>query len=309
MSRSRALSEGFAFHGADVRWIVNPDGMRFLVERAVPRGFIESVDDPFGVGMGPVFSTLSVIKPLFSIVDSYDASPDFLEKLRTLSPLVLVDDCKVRPVERECDAVLNYNFNADQLGYERQFAHLMLGPEYALLRREFWDLKAEDGDTVLIIPGASDLLNTSERFVKWWQEGEGWPKAELVLGPLVDPSLAVSLTDGALELPNLAIIQNPPDLAARMARSRAVLCTSSVTSYEALALRKPLMVFQTAENQTPLGREIESLGLGVNLGWWGEWGAGELKQVLDGPPPTPPASVNPQGALRAASELLEMLKV
>ncbi len=37
-----------------------------------------------------------------------------------------------------------------------------------LLRREFWSLAPEKGDAVLIIPGASDLLHTGERFAEWW---------------------------------------------------------------------------------------------------------------------------------------------
>jgi spore coat polysaccharide biosynthesis predicted glycosyltransferase SpsG len=57
--------------------------------------------------------------------------------------VVLVDDCWVRPVECECDVVLNYNLNADALGYEKGHAELLLGSEFVLLRSEFWSLTPE----------------------------------------------------------------------------------------------------------------------------------------------------------------------
>lgn len=91
--------------------------------------------------------------------------------------------------------VLNYNVNADALGYGAGHAELLLEPEFALLRSEFWSLKPEKGDDVLIILGASDLLHTGERFVEWW--GSGWPRAELVLGPLVGSSTAERLAETA----------------------------------------------------------------------------------------------------------------
>jgi spore coat polysaccharide biosynthesis predicted glycosyltransferase SpsG len=92
--------------------------------------------------------------------------------------------------------------------------------------------------------------------------------------------MAERLSEAADALPNLSAVRNPLDLPARMARLLAVLCTSSVTSYEALALRKSLVVFQTAENQTAIGCEIERRGLGVNLGAWGTWGGEQLRRSL-----------------------------
>lgn len=302
LSRCRALAEGFAFLGVAAYWIVNPEGAKFLADIGVSNHLVHVVDTPFDAGAEGMLSALSRISPFLSIVDGYDASPSFMEKVLRLSPAALIDDCRVRSVERECAVLLNYNLNGLRLGYEEGFAHLLLGPEFALLRREFWDLEPEEGHAILIIPGASDLLNTSGYFISWW--GDDWPKADLVLGPLVDSAVAEDLTERASGLPNLSVVRNPPDLPDLMARSRAVVCTSSVTSYEALALRKPLIVFQTAENQEAIGAEIARLGLGANLGRWGEWGAADLKRKLDGPPPIPPASVNPKGALSAASELL-----
>lgn len=306
--RCFALAEAFASLGTSPRWIVNKEAQEILLKNGAQQTSFTVVDKPFGDGAAAALSTVSRLGPDLCIVDSYDASPSFLTELRRYAPVALIDDCRGRPVERDCDILLNYNLNAKLLGYESGQAELLLGPEYALLRSEFWDLKPEKGDTILIIPGASDILNTGEQFIKWWRKD--WPGAELVLGPLVESSKAMRLAGAALNSPNLSVVYNPPDLPSRMAKARSVLCTSSVTSYEALALGKPLAVFQTADNQVEIGAEIERLGLGRNLGFWGTWDEIALNKALHYLVNRQPSAnpVNPRGAQSAARMIIAILK-
>lgn len=109
--------------------------------------------------------------------------------------------------------------------------------------------------------------------------------------------MAERLAEAAGALPNLSTELNPPDLPARMARSRAVLSTSSLTSYEVPALWKPLAVFRRAEIQTGIGLEIGRRGLGLNLGAWGTWNGEKLRRSLENLPPEPAACVNPRGGV------------
>jgi spore coat polysaccharide biosynthesis predicted glycosyltransferase SpsG len=309
VSRCFALAEAFTSLGTPLplRWIVNSEAHAILRGKGVQKNSLTVVEKPFGNGADAVLSTVSRLSPDLCIVDSYNASQAFLAELRRYSHVALLDDCRVRPVERECDILLNYNLNARLLGYETGQGKLLLGPKYTLLRREFWDLKPEKGNFILIIPGASDILNTGEQFLKWWQKD--WPGAELVLGPLVERSKAMRLAGTALNSPNLSVAYNPPDLPSRIAKARSVICTSSVTSYEALALGKPIGVFQTAENQVGIGMEIERLGLGQNLGFWGTWDEFALKSALQylvaEQPRTNP--VNPRGAESAARKISTLL--
>lgn len=306
-SRCFALAQGFAAEGVGVRWLVNDFAKEILIRRDVSEEAVTVVENPFGYSGHLPSEADRFSRTILFVVDSYDASPILFELIRRLAPVALVDDCRGRPVERECDILLNYNLGAENLGYEVERAELLLGPQYALLRREFWTLVPEEGGTLLLVPGASDMLNTCERFADWWRED--WPAAEFILGPLSEPDVVSRVVQVANDRPNLSIVRNPADLPMRMACSRAVICTSSVTSYEAMALRKPLIVFQTAENQTRIGKEIEQRGLGKNLGAWGSWGANKLKEAIHRLPPASEQSlVNPKGALMAAKELLGLVR-
>ena len=302
-SRCFALAEGFASLGVSVKWLVNEYAAGMLARRGVNEEYVVVEDNPFAEHILPSALYQTGAKSRICVVDSYEASPLFLAEVRATCKTALIDDCRTRPAEQDCDILLNYNLNATSLGYETGCAKLLLGPEYALLRSDFWELAPGGGERILIIPGASDPLNTGAQFAAWW--GEGWPKAELVLGPLVSSSVAENLGGAAGPFRNLSVARDPADLPGRMAGARAVLCTSSVISYEALSLCKPLAVFQTAENQIGIGREIARLGLGVNLGPWGDWGASELRQALENLSPVQKQAVNPRGAVHAAKALLK----
>ncbi len=331
VSRCSALAAGFAALGAPVRFLVNGAAAEMLTgagavkvdesSRDEPRCLeacaensaepertkvgdisLTLIEDPFGEGAGRVATEVAARGAGLCVVDSYDATPALLQEIRGACRLALVDDCRARPVEFECDALLNYNLNAASVGYRRGHAELLLGPEYALLRSDFWSLSPEEGADLLVVPGASDMLNTLGRLVEWW--GEDWPRVQMVAGPLVPSAVFASLMESAEGRDNVSLVRAPGDLPARMARARAVICTSSVTSYEALALRKPLIVFQTADNQAEIGRKIARCGLGANLGEWGSWGREELLAVVRNLPSAPSPSVCPHGARNAAAALL-----
>jgi spore coat polysaccharide biosynthesis predicted glycosyltransferase SpsG len=209
-------------------------------------------------------------------------------------------------LEEECDILLNYNLGAESLGYSQKSSKLLLGPQFTLLRKDFWNLKIVPGERILIIPGAGDSKNTAESFARWW--GKGRPSAELILGPFVEKEKVRTLSGIVQGKPNFSVTHNPLDLPQRMASARSIICTSSVTAYEALALRKPLVVFQVAENQIKLGEEIEKQGLGINLGPWDAFKPEELNKAFFQIKPFPPNVVNPFGAKAAAGKIIEWIK-
>jgi spore coat polysaccharide biosynthesis predicted glycosyltransferase SpsG len=307
LNRCLALSEGFTSLGYQTNWLVNDAAVSLLSQKGVPGNSIFSLQDLFSeTSFEQVLSLLENICPSLCVIDSYAASPSLNKTLRRRYGTVIIDDFRPRPLEEECDILLNYNLGAESLGYFHKSSKLLLGPQFALLRKNFWNLKGMPGEKILIIPGAGDSKNTAESFAGWW--GEDWPSVELILGPFVGKEKVRTVSDIVQGKPNVAVTHNPPDLPQRMASARSIICTSSVTAYEALTLRKPTVVFQVAENQIKLGEEIEKRGLGINLGTWGTFGPEELNKSLSPVKPSPPNIVNQFGAKAAAREIVDWIK-
>ncbi len=306
ISRCFALAEAFEELGVPVFWLINPEGAVLLREKGVMADSIAELEGSFSSPIKIILQAVEQFTPSLCLIDSYTHASDLLAALRRKCLLAIIDDERSRPVEEECDFVLNYNLGAEKIGYIPGRAELLLGPCYALLRREFWDITPEKGESILILPGASDPLNTGETFLLWWKKE--WAAAQLVLGPLVKKERVDFLTSAAEEKDNFNVLFNPPNLPALMAGARAVICTSSVSSYEALALGKPLAVFQVAENQVSIGREIALQNLGKNLGFWGTWDQPELQDTLFFSSCKPQKiRVNAGGAVEAAAAVLKRL--
>ena len=306
IGRCSVLAEKLAGFGVSVSWLVNHEAVPALLKKGFPEKTILSTEKPFGESQPKVMEAIGETRPDLCVIDSYDAGEEFVRKTRSLSPVLFIDDNRPRPIEEECDILLNYNLGAEGLGYSGKGAELLLGPEYTLLRKEFAELAPVKGDKALVVPGASDMSNVGETFAGWWQPR--WPGGEVVLGPLVGEEQYQKVLSAVATQKNLSVLRDPPGLPELMAKAGFVICTSSVTSYEALSLRKPMAVFQVAENQNRIGEEIQRQGLGVNLGQWGSFGPRELEELFRNPPPPPPRVVNPVGATKAANEIIQWIE-
>ena len=340
LSRSFALALALRDCGVDVNFALNAEGAASFAGAA--RGAFAgtfraaSFADPFSMAsdergsLAPFFDGVD-----FAVVDSYRASLPWLAWAAERLPLVVIDDFRDRPVERHATALLNYNLDAEVWPYAFASGTLrLLGPDYALLRPEvaLWADRIADevtsGKAVFFVAGASDMAGVTASVISWWKEE--WPPLMAVVGPLVEEPYRQLCRAEAAERENVALLEAPPDFVERMARSGLVICTSSVTAYEALALRRPLAVFQVADNQRGIGEAIQAKGLGVDLGPWGSFGCPHLEALIrrfcgkdspagedekgrfvsarGGPGATPSAParavVNPRGAHRAAAALV-----
>lgn len=307
ISRCLALASALGEFGYSVSFAVNSGGVGLLGARAEEAFVSDKLfsSDPAGLpGLPGVVDGCD-----FAVVDSYEASPEWLAALASCCSLVVIDDLADRPVGPFSSVLLNHNLGADSLRYDLAPSSLaLLGPDYALLRPEVscWSRRLGEGgvlleEAVFFVAGASDVGGVTERVLGWWQPR--WPHLKAVVGPLTDKESRSRCRGRAGGKPNVTLLEAPENFLEEMARSERVICTSSVTAYEALALRKPLAVFQVASNQEGIGAAIEELHLGRNLGRFGSFGADEVEAFLDLAPLVPPAVVNPEGAKAAASAL------
>ncbi len=240
------------------------------------------------------------------IVDSYLPTYDDLARLATTAPLCIIDDSRREPVERLATILVNYNFGAAEIGYEDVPEISLLGPQFALIRHEIRDVEPYDGGYVLLAAGGADVQAATPAIIDVWNDC--LPPLIAVLGPLCAGSVADSSSRCAERKKNVRILRNPPEFAKVLSGASVVVCTSSVTCYEALALRKPVVVFQVAENQKRIGDVIGKRRYGINLGSWGTFPPSDILRALARPTLPPAGCVNLRGAQRAADTLYKWLK-
>jgi UDP-2,4-diacetamido-2,4,6-trideoxy-beta-L-altropyranose hydrolase len=293
ISRCVALATAFDAEGLQCRWMVNESALAMLPREALVETLPEAVlfaSDAVGL--------VRKQRPDLIVVDSYVPELSFLRELRAVAPLCVIDDCRDRPVDEVASVLLNYNLGAEELGYGTSPERSLLGLRYALLRSVFADVARQSGEYVFLSAGSADVRSVTSTFLEWWRPT--FPPLVAVLGPFVPPGERERARQHARFLSHARLLVAPEEYPRLLAGAGFVLCTSSVSAYEALALEKPLAVFQVASNQCRIGGLIEQRGLGKNLGEWGTFTGEDVARVLSRKWKKPDPSVNLNGAVEVA---------
>lgn len=296
LARCRALADGLRFFDVQVSWLLNSGAHSAVNEEIIEEG-VTFTDDPFSETVFNIdfFDCI--------IVDSYTISMSFLSVISQKAYLVVIDDNNEYDFSPVADMIINYNLHAHDLRYDCAHCHCLLGPSFALLRKDYWNLRLSSGGGTLFLAGGADIKNATEAVVKYWKPQ--WGYLTVVLGSLTEENQRCRVCESVLKKSEyVQSLVAPPDFEEMMACADRVICTSSVTAYEALALEKKLIVFQVADNQIELGRVMGEQGVAVNLGYWGSWGSEELEAALSSDVLIKNFPVDRYGARRAAQMIL-----
>lgn len=294
MMVARLESEGFEFKTRDIEPGSTED-LQWVIELAVSR----TAD--------------------WVVLDGYHFKEGFQQKLRDQGIRVMaVDDCghcETWPAH----AVLNVNLHAGKDTVAgAAHAHdtsFLLGPRFALLRREFQTLPSPnppdpDGRLrILVTFGGVDPTGAalsvvhnlasvagSFRFRVRALVGTANPRAEEFA------NLALSHTDW------LVVKETSHDMPAEYAWADRIISAGGGTCLEWLRFRKPGWVLSIADNQIPVVNAIRDQNLAATGGNIQDYPdasllAQPLMDWLRSEPPSPPPIVDPWGASRVAAWL------
>ena len=207
-------------------------------------------------------------------LDGYEFDAEYQRKIKDAGlKLMLVDD-GWRPGHYFADLVLNQNAHARESLYAQRepYTRLLLGPHYAMLRREFapWrEFKREIaavGNKVLVTMGGSDPDNVTLRVL------EASPmvavdglEATVVVGgsnPHFE-SLERSASQSGKAIRLVRDAANMPQL---MAWADVAISAAGSTCWEMCLLRLPAMVIDLAPNQLPIAQELARTHVAIHLG-------------------------------------------
>ncbi len=240
---------------------------------------------------GDLDATLSVVREgqaSFVVLDGYDFDLDYQLALRAAGCRLMVIDDTVRLPRYETDFLLNQNLGADRLGYIcGHSTRLMLGPKYALLRREFtaWrsrmHIVPETGCKILVTLGGSDPDNVTLKVIHALRQLRN-PRLQIrVVAGHANPHID-ELRDVAAEFPGrLELLAAVPDMAALMAWADLAVSGAGSTCWELACLGLPAVTLVLAENQQIIADELAAAGAVLNLGWHAKVSIDRLATAVD----------------------------
>lgn len=193
------------------------------------------------------------------IVDSYALDEQWEQMLRPYSrEIMVIDDLANR--RHDCDILLDQNFYLNKdvryVGLVPEHCKMLLGPDHALLREEFYDVKKHprkrDGTikNILVFYGGSDLTNETEKAIKalvhLHDEGYNFT-ADIITG--VSNSRREKIKHLCSKYHFFHYYCQVSNMAELMNKADLMLGAGGSTTWERLYMELPALVTAVAENQ------------------------------------------------------------
>lgn len=198
------------------------------------------------------------------IVDHYALAADFCSALRPHCHRILViDDLANR--SHQCDVLLDQNLLPDQQSRYQSLVpadcHLLLGPQFALLRDEFYQTNTvtRQANHLLVFFGGSDPFGLTL-------------KSAHAMARLTDLDLSADIVISAQhpnreqlitlcrELVNVQLHTQSNQMATLMQQAQLMLGAGGSTHWERCISALPALVATVADNQIPTTRYLHELG-------------------------------------------------
>ncbi len=208
------------------------------------------------------------------VVDGYRFDRRYEERLKQEGLKVLLVDDSANGGDHAADLVLNQNAYASRALYRScgANARFLLGPGYALLRREF---RSERGfqrafppvaGKVLVTMGGSDPENLTLGVIEALAMIETANLEAVVIAGATNRH-ADSLREAAARSHgNIRVLCSVANMPEWMKWADVAVSAAGSTSWEICFLGLPAILIDLAANQTPVARELHRLGAARHLG-------------------------------------------
>ena len=207
------------------------------------------------------------------VVDGYQFGADYQSVLKSAGFKVLFLDDYGHARRYEADFILNQNAGANPDLYAKRAPHtrLLLGSRYCLLRREFsgwknWERRIRPvGTRVLVTMGGSDPFNLTGEMVSALSHARIDGLEAIVVVGGSNPHLndvQTRIEHGV----KISIRKDVTNIAELIAWADVAISTAGSTCWELCFLGLPSIIFDVAENQKQIARELHDRGCAIHLG-------------------------------------------
>ena len=197
----------------------------------------------------------------FAIVDGHHLGPEYQQDLGAAGARVLVIDDRGESATDAADVILNPNATAHTDLYRQLRGITLLGPAYALIRREFRGIArtrtlAETARRILVSFGGADPADLSPVAIAALAEIEGL-HVRVVVGASADRALAAPANAKS----TIEVVPWLQDLAGQMRWADLAIVAAGSTCWELAACGVPMIAVPVTETQLAVGE----IGIGIPL--------------------------------------------
>jgi UDP-2,4-diacetamido-2,4,6-trideoxy-beta-L-altropyranose hydrolase len=206
------------------------------------------------------------------VVDGYQYHAAYQPSLQQAGLKILYIDDNAHLEHYWADLVLNQNAHAAEDLYKNreQTTRLLLGPRYALLRREFNHWRGWKRDTpqvarkVLLTMGGSDPENITKWILQLLREAdiEGL-EVTVVVGGSNQHRVSV---DEAAAPAGTILKTNVSNMSELMACADIAIAGAGTTTWELCFMGVPTLLIELADNQAHVASQMQTLGVAKSLG-------------------------------------------
>jgi len=205
------------------------------------------------------------------VVDGYQFHAPYQRSLQQAGLKILYVDDNAHLEHYWADLVLNQNAHAGEDLYKNreQKTRLLLGPRYALLRREFNNWRGWKRDTpqvarkVLLTMGGSDPENVTKWILQLLREMEiEGLEITVVLGGSNQHRVSV---DEATAPAGTILKTNVSSMSELMASADVAIAGAGTTTWELCFMGVPALLIELADNQARVASQMQTLGVARSL--------------------------------------------
>lgn len=187
------------------------------------------------------------------IVDSDEEGSDYLLRLRQAGYLVCaIEDMALQPFP--CQIVINGDAHAHQLAYKTSCAdtQLLLGPQYSILRPEFWDMRPrrrrEQVQHLLVTLGGADPYQLMSPILQTLDAIPGEWAISAIIGPFFAHPQKLTAVVQKMRHP-ITPVYAPETVCDLMGDVDLAVSAAGQTLYELACVGCPTVAFSVADNQ------------------------------------------------------------
>jgi UDP-2,4-diacetamido-2,4,6-trideoxy-beta-L-altropyranose hydrolase len=209
------------------------------------------------------------------VLDGYHFGAEYQKAIKDAGYRLLCIDDYGHATHYYADLVLNQNISAGASLYMNRepYTRLLLGTQYALLRKEFWPWRGWKrgipvvAKKLLVTLGGGDPDNVTLQVIQALEimDVEGL-EGIIVIGG-TNPSLEIIRDAARNSRHNLRIEYNVKNMPELMAWADMAISAGGSTCWELAFMALPSLIMVLADNQFAVAKTLHDHGLSINIGW------------------------------------------